>query len=165
MSILNEIKGVFILPKKRYYFGKVRYGSPVFYPKNYNKFIISIKKNKSKYQRNKYFKLFGLFIYYGSPIIFKKNDIFWKDKYDSPRVEFIPSLTIYFFFLQFCIFYNSPDGNNDIYYEMILWYLYYSDKNIQKAKNTWGWKSNGTSTWNDNLLINNRKDKLKKILK
>ena len=43
---------------------------------------------------------------------------------------------------------------NEQYYEQILWYLYYSDKDIIKAEKTWGWETAGKSTWNNDYLIN-----------
>lgn len=77
---------------------------------------------------------------------------------NSPRYEWQPSFQIYFFKWQFCIFWNAPDGDNDLYYEMILWYLKYSNKDVNKAKETWGWINYNTkeSTWNDKYLVNGK---------
>ncbi|MCK9416613.1 hypothetical protein M0Q97_08160 [Candidatus Dojkabacteria bacterium] len=74
---------------------------------------------------------------------------------NSPRYEWQPSFQIYFFKWQFCIFWDSPDGDNDNYYEMILWYLEYSKKDIKKAEETWDWVDSDTkkSTWNNDYLI------------
>jgi hypothetical protein len=101
-------------------------------------------------------KIFGNYylIQIGYPIMFKQVELGWKWKYSSLRYEWSPSFQIYFFNWQFCIFWNAPDGNNDLYYEQILWWLEGSKKNLEKAKETWEWKSFKTkkSTWNDNYL-------------
>lgn len=157
-EVKKEIRGVFKQPKKRYYFGKTHYGSPYFHPWNYNSSIIKIYKNPPKYISNKHFKLFGYTIEFGSPVWFRNVELGWKDKFNSPRYEWGPSFVLYFFGLQFCIFWESPgDKTNDEYWEQILWWLYYSDKDVKKAKETWGWVDMKTkqSTWNDNLLIKN----------
>ena len=67
-KLLKEIKGVFIPPKKKYYFGKLAFGNPYFYPWNFNKSILTIRKNKPKFLRCKSFKLFSYEISYGWPI-------------------------------------------------------------------------------------------------
>jgi hypothetical protein len=94
----------------------------------------------------------------GTPIHISTTRLGWKDKYDTPRLEWCPSFDIFFFGLQFKIIWDPPTGNgynNDNYYEMVLWYLYYSDKNIYKARKTWPWFSGETknSTWNEDNLI------------
>ena len=178
-ELIKEIKGVFVLPKKQYYFGKLQYGTPYFWPRNFNKNILFIRKlilnsqvyldslsndyirkdkmysNLPMVRRSKYWIVFDYYIEIGWPISINKLELGWKDKFNSPRFEWIPSFQIFFFHWQFCIFWNAPDGNNDLYYEMILQYLKYSNKNIKVAENNWGWinmKSN-TSTWNDKYLI------------
>jgi hypothetical protein len=164
---IKDIKGVFKPPKKKYYIGKLNYGNPYFYPWNFNSTILIIKKEKPKYLRCNSFKLFGYNISYGSPIWITWYGLGWKDKYNSPRYEWSPSFQIYFFNWQFCIFWNAPNDNNDTYYEMVLWYLYYSDKNIVKAEKNWGWiNMDGESTWDKNYLYSLksiRKEKLEKL--
>lgn len=78
---------------------------------------------------------------------------------NSPRYEWSPAFKIYFFGLQFCIFYVAPqiEGEErcqDLYWEMILWYLHYCDKDIKKAQESWGWVNYDTkqSTWNTKYL-------------
>jgi hypothetical protein len=119
--LLKKIKGVFIPPKKRYYFGRIQHGAPWYMPK---KFITNV-------------------------------ELGWKDKYFTPRLEWVPSFHIKFLGLQFCVWWVSPDKEDDLYYEMIIWYLYYSDRDIKKAKETWDWIDSTTkkSTWNDDYLI------------
>lgn len=153
---IKDIKGVFKPPKKRYYIGKLKYGNPYFYPWNFNYQILTIRKEKPKYLRCKHFNVFGYSISYGYPIYVTCNGLGWKDKFNSPRFEWSPTFQIYFFKWQFCIFWNAPDGNNDRYYEMVLWYLYYCDKNIIKSEKNWGWTDykTGESTWNkSNYLL------------
>ncbi len=157
-NIIKQIKGVFILPKKQYYIGTLIYGTPYFYPWNFNRQILTIRKQRPLFLRCKYFKLFGYEISYGWPIYVTWYGLGYKTKYDFPRFEWSPSFQIYFFKWQFCIFWNAPDDNNDLYYEMILWYLKYSNKDIDKAEYTWKWFETDSlkSTWNDKYLIKNK---------
>lgn len=157
-TIIKQIKGVFVLSKKRYYLGIIEYGAPYFYPWNFNRQILTIRKERPKFLRCKYFKLFGYEISYGWPFALVYYGLGWKDKFESPRYEWQPSFQIYFFKWQFCIFWDAPYESNHTYYEMILWYLKYSNKDIYKAKSTWGWINvdTGVSTWNDNYLIKNK---------
>lgn len=111
-----------------------------------------VRRNK-----NWIIKLFGkdIFVQIGFPISIKTIPLGWKWKYDSVRFEWKPSFQIYFFNWQFCIFWNAPDRDDDLYYEMVLWYIYGADKNIVKAEETWGWTDEETenSTWNKDYLI------------
>jgi hypothetical protein len=165
-EIKKEIKGVFKLPKKVYYFGKVSLGAPYMYPSNYCGSIINIKSHNPRFNRLKNFKIGSYYIFYGFPITISKVSLGWKDKFNSPRYEWSPQYHIFMFGLQFAIFWNAPDGDNDTYYEMILHYLEYSNKDIKKAKETWSWVNGDTkqSTWNNKYLINLRKEKLKKLM-
>jgi hypothetical protein len=160
-EIRRAIRGVFKLPVKQYYFGKLQYGCPYFYPWNFNQTILTIRKNRPQFLRCKYFKLFGYEISYGWPIAIANNELGWKWKYDDVRFEWCPSFQILLFGLQFCIHWTAPNGDDDQYYEQILHYIKKSDKDIIKAKETWGWVNHETkqSTWNDKYLINNIKDK------
>ena len=183
MKLLKEIKGVFIAPFKKYYLGKLSHGAPYFWPRNFSNTIIKMRKlvetsqddldklqndwlRKSKRFKNLpmvrrskdwIFKLFNNYYWLqiGWPICVYWHGLGWKDKYNSPRYECSPSFYIFFFNWQFCIFWNAPNGDNDKYYEMILWWLKYSNKDISKAKETWGWTDFNTkqSTWNDDYLI------------
>lgn len=154
-EIIKQTSGVFKKPVRRYYFGKTVYGSPYFYPWNFNSTILTIRKEKPKFLRCKYFKLFGYEVSYGWPISFKSTGLGWKDKWESPRFEWCPSYMIFFFRWQFCIFWNAPDGKDDKYYEMILRYLKYANKDIKKAEEDWGWVDYDTkkSTWNKDYLV------------
>lgn len=154
-EINKSIKGVFKLPVKKYYIGKIEHGCPYFTPWNFNSNILTIRKKRPQFLRCNYFKLFGYEISYGWPISIVKYDLGWKDKFNSPRFEWSPSFQIWFFRWQFCIWWVSPENNEDKYWEMVLWYLYYSNKDINKAKNTWGWVNCKTklSTWDEKYLI------------
>lgn len=103
-------------------------------------------------------KLFGhwWWLQVGWPISIKNVDLGWKDKFDSPRYEWSPQFHIYFFIWQFSIFWTSPvDRSDDDYYEQILWWLKYSNKDIELAETSWPWQNCNTkeSTWNKKYLL------------
>lgn len=152
---LSEFKGVFKQPVKKYYLGRISYGTPYMYPRKFISSILKIRKEKPKYNRNTNFDLFGYNISIGYPIWITWHGLGWKDKYNSPRFEWLPAFYIFFFNWQFVIHWAAPYGDDDDYYEQILFYLYYSNKDIVKAKENWGWVDAETqeSTWNDDYLI------------
>ena len=97
------------------------------------------------------------YIEIGYPWAIKSNDLGWKDKWNSPRFEWSPAFYIFFFHWQFCIWWVAPkvEGKfEDHYWEQVLWWIYYSDKDIVKAESTWGWVKSGTkeSTWSNKYL-------------
>ena len=189
-KLLKEIKGVFKPPIKTYYIGKLKHGSPYFYPLYFNPTILSTRKLKLKseeelqkhiekyphleqHYRSNNFKFSNLpmvrrsrdwivkifneyyWIEIGLPITWVTVELGWKDKFNSPRYEWSPSFQLYLFNWQFCIFWNAPDNNDDGYYEMVVWYLNYCNKDIKKAEETWGWIDYNTkeSTWNKDYLL------------
>lgn len=188
---LKDIKEIFKIPKKKYYFGKAVLGSPYMFPWYYCNSIIKIRKLKLKtkkeyddyveryphLKKSKFIKFSNVpevrrtinfvkkifnnyyYIEIGYPIKIIKVKLGWKDKFGSPRYEWCPQFHIYFFGLQFAIFWNAPDDDNYTYYEMIIHYLYYADKDIIKAEKTC------VTTWNKKYLINLRKLKLEKLQK
>lgn len=158
-DIIKDTKGVFKPPRKSYYLGKIVHGCPYFSPWNFNETILTIRKQRPQYLRCNYFKLFGYEISYGWPIAIVKYDLGWKDKFDSPRLEWSPSFQIWFFWWQFCIWWVSPAKDQDNYWEQVLWFLKYSDKDINKARDTWGWIDHTTkqSTWDESCLISDTK--------
>lgn len=194
MNILQALKKIkkspFKMPKKTYYFGKLQYGTPYFWPIGFCASIFSIRKLKlstdKNYQAkiknrgiyvteaykkeirfsnlpiarrttNRIIELFGnsYYIELGSPFAVNNNDLGWKDKYDTPRFEWAPAFQLFFFKWQFCVWLNSPcEDRTVLYWEMLLWYLYYADEDIAKAEETWNWIDHNTknSTWNKNFL-------------
>jgi hypothetical protein len=190
-GMLKKIKGVFKLPRKRMYIGRIIYGTPYFYPIGFCGSVLKIRKlkltpqekiekeieNRGRHVNREYIRkqmkfsnlpmvrrskdwiiqLFDTYywIQIGWPISFRFNGLGWKDKYDSPRFEWSPTFSIYFFKWQFVMWWLSPEEDNDRYWEMVLWYLYYSDENIKKAEETWGWVDYKTKeiTWNNNNLL------------
>lgn len=186
-NILKEIEGVFIPPVKKYYLGKLKHGTPYFWPRGFNSTIFSFRKLKKSnitqeelngihnyHKESKKFlnlpmvrrskdwiiSLFGNYywIQVGWPWAIHKNELGWKDKWNTPRFEWSPSFMIFFFKWQFCIWWLAPKIEkycDDTYWEMILWWLYYSNKDLDKAKNTWGWVEYSTkeSTWNEKYLL------------
>ena len=114
-TVLDEVKGIFVKPKKRYYLGSSDSGYMYRRPRKFNPTILSVSKNKLKYDQN-YFDVFGYRIKFGYPIWLTKRDLGWKDKFNSPRYEFSPLFSIFFFKWQFSIVWDAPDGDNDKYY-------------------------------------------------
>jgi hypothetical protein len=185
MKLFKEIKGVFKQPTKRFYLGETVFLCPYFYPRNVNPSIVSFRKLKPRdedeYQekaskspwlkesyrftnmpmvrRNKewVFELFGgwYWLSIGYPIYIYWHGLGYKDKYDSPRFEWVPAFYVFFFKWQFCIHWNAPDGDNDTYYEMILWWKHYCKNDIKAAEESWGWVDGQThkSTWNPDYLL------------
>jgi|SRR3990170_4249214 len=185
-QLLKEIKGTFVLPKKIYYFGRIKFHTPYFLPLNFNSTILNFRKLKLKSEeelekcaeqyshlrnvakfknlpmvrRNKdcIFKMFGSYYWFsvGFPFCIHNLSLAWKEKHSSVRHEWNPAFYIFFFGYQFCIHWTSPDGNDDAYYEQIIWWLYFSDKDLTKAVDTWGWVDYKTqkSTWKSEYLIN-----------
>lgn len=89
------------------------------------------------------------------------NDVMWKDKDNTPRYEVPPYIWIHIYKLNLVWYWDlnnalkiNPINYVDNYWEQALWYLYYSPKNINKAKETWPWRDNrnGISTWSDIFL-------------
>lgn len=188
IKLFKEIKGVFVQPKRKYYLGKIAYGTPYFNPLGFVPTIIKCRKLKLKSpeqlaeykeryshagtKNNNYmftnmpivhrakewtFEFFGswYWLQIGCPVYIYWHDLGWKWKYDSVRFEWCPAFYIFFFNLQFCIWWTAPDSDNDKYYEMILWYLKSAGKDIIKAEKTWGWVDYKTkvSTWNKNYIL------------
>lgn len=94
------------------------------------------------------------------------RDIGWKDKWDTPRFEEPPFIWIHLFRYDFIWFWSLAPHlpfEDTNYWEQALWYLYYYRTYSQKlsdspdiniAKESWPWTSEGKSTWNDKYLIN-----------
>lgn len=182
-ELLKGIKGVFKPPIKKYYFGRLVFGTPYFFPRNFNRNILSLRKLKltpqeeldklpNEFQRKaKKFSNLPMvrrskewiirigkgwyWIQVGWPISIGTVDLGWKDKFESPRFEWCPMFYVFFFGLQFVIMWKAPEGDDNNYYEQILWYLVYCKKNLKKARESWPWKNYFTkeSTWNDNYLL------------
>ena len=189
-NIIKDVENSpFIKPKKVFYLGRIKYGTPYFIPMNFNPTIISFRKLKltpkeeldklsndfqkkaKKYSnipmvRRKWDKIFQVLGYHfwialGWPIKFEKTELGWKDKFNTPRYEWAPAFSIYFFFWQFYVYYDTD--NNDRYWEMYLWWKHYSDSDLEKARKTWNWTSNGKSTWYESYI--NTREKRDKLLK
>lgn len=72
----------------------------------------------------------------------------WKDKYGTPRTEYIPNFT--FTWLQFEIWGGL---GTDQYWEQKIWIEFYWKNDYNKAKGNWPWKNMATkeSSWNENI--------------
>ena len=156
--------------KKKYYIGKIRYGTPYFYPWWFNKNIVSFRYQKNNPEtikkvppmirrtKNWLFTKFGydFWIAIGWPLKFEAIDLGWKDKYNTPRFEWNPMFQIWFFKWQFIITWKPPFddiGQIDNYWEQLIWTKVYCDDDKKKKKQTWPWKSmNNESSWSDEYL-------------
>ena len=111
---------------------------------------------------------FGGHIWSGNVIQLNNCGVMWKDKYNTPRFEGesssifgpTPRISITLFKrLRLIIWWEAPiEGHHwsdeDTYWEMWLWYKYYCDSDIAKARDTWGWQSmEGDSTWKEEFLL------------
>jgi len=184
----KAIKGVFKLPKRKWYFGVQRHGTPYFFPVFYLSSIIRVRKLKLRtdaeykeycerwpYAKHKPDALYknlpmvrrswnkilystfldqAFYVEWGWPIALHRGHLGWKMKHNSVRLEWSPNFHIFFFGLQFCIWWVSPVDDADSYWEQVLHFIISSDKDINKARETWPWRDmNGVSTWNDNYLV------------
>ena len=104
------------------------------------------------------FNLFGVYYWLqvGWPVKFYTNELGWKDKFNTPRFEWGPAFYIFFFKWQFCVWWIAPEGARfrDTYWEMFLWWKYYSNENLEEAEKTWKWVDGTTkkSTWDKTFL-------------
>lgn len=98
------------------------------------------------------------YIFGSFPIRIISRDLEWKDKYGTPRVEYLPYFAIQFFNLEFSITFEANVKSQEKYFEMAIWYVFYCDKDIDKARSEWRWLNavDSKSSWNDNYLINNK---------
>lgn len=86
-------------------------------------------------------------------------DVWWKDKYDTPRFEYSPRIQITLFWrwtlLIWWGFKNEDwrEWSNDRYWEQYLWTQYYSEGQIDVAETTWPWRNEkDESTWDRKYL-------------
>lgn len=108
------------------------------------------RKNAPFMFANHYGKLFSIII----------RDVQWKDKYNTPRHEENPFISIALFNKFFFNWsWELPEGveehwiDNDDYWEQGLWWLYYCDKDIKKAEETWPWAGeDNKSTWKNKFV-------------
>lgn len=64
-------------------------------------------------------------------------DVTWKDKYNSPRFEFVPQINLELF-KKWQLLLTFQTTNNDVYWETILDIIYYNASLPQAIKrNTW----------------------------
>lgn len=137
-------------------------------------------------------KIKGIFIPLRSEFIYSKNscpffnvhrgkflsisiqDIQWKDKWQTPRHEENPYISIRFFnkyYLNWTWVLPPHLKGTKLdeldYWEQALWYLYYyrnisygrlNAPDIKKAEESWPWSWEGKSTWNKMFILNYTKD-------
>lgn len=174
-DIIKEIRGVFQLPIRKFYIGKIKYYTPYFLPMNFNANIIKIirlkkseltksnniwiNNNRDKWKnypilkrsKNWTVNLLGkhYYIEIGWPINWTVLELGWKDKFNSPRFEWSPAKILFLFKWQIAVVWESPYEEIDEYWEQILWYIIYSNRNIEIAEKTWDCYdiNTGESTW------------------
>ncbi len=75
---------------------------------------------------------------------FYRSRFLWKDKYNSPRVEFLPRIEI-----QWLWFELNGTCESDQYWEQWLWVYKYHNGDLKKAKEEWPWRDSETkeSSW------------------
>lgn len=85
---------------------------------------------------------------------FKIHSLWWKDKFNSPRFEFLPMVSICLGPYQWVMKWSNPidDGYEDDYWEQFLWYWKYCDEDYVRAERTWPWSSNGKSSWKNKYI-------------
>ena len=83
---------------------------------------------------------------------FYKGKLLWKDKFETPRCEKVPTIEIEWFWWHF---YWYQGG--DTFWEQWLWVTKYCDNDIDKAEKTWGWYDMTTkkSTWKSFDILRN----------
>lgn len=118
LEILCVLNSPFKPFKLRFYFGKIAYGTPYFFPRRWVK-----SKNKSGYLTTIPKKIGFDFVYLG-----------WKTKWsiEDIRFEHGPLISFVFFKYQFCIFFNVPQM--DSYWAAWLYYYYYTDRKKSKEE-------------------------------
>lgn len=171
----------FKMPKLKLYIGKIKFYTPYFEPVGFKSSIISIRKLelRNEEQHNEYVKRYPFkkdslearylnlpmvkrskskilfnryYVSWGSPIKFVKLKLGWKEKWCLPVFEWSPSYQLWFFKWQVVFYYEIE--NHELFWEMYLWWKYFSDCDIEKAENTWQWINSETklSTWDKNFL-------------
>ena len=120
----------------------------------------------------------GFYIYPGfwgfhSPsnpfISWSSYDVWWKDKYDTPRFEYPPSCSLILFgIFQIYLELHIPGKYNDYqYWEQLLWMSYYlperdperllTEEDWEEGKKTWPWRTDKdgekVSTWSDEFHV------------
>lgn len=111
-NFLKAFFSPFIRPKVSFYFGKIAYGTPYFFPRRLVK-----DKDKPGYLKFKPKKIGFDFVGLG-----------WKTKWDDTdyRFEWSPMWSFVFFKYQFCVLFNVP--HPDRYWESWLFYELNTDK-------------------------------------
>ena len=110
---------------------------------------------------------FGYYQPHACILDFETRDAEWKDKWRTPRFEgerfsvYGPSPRVQLFLFRRWIFLwywtvpdvELPEGeklDEALYYEMAIWWMYYKDKDMKKARSSWGWTDmDNNTTWRD----------------
>lgn len=115
--------------KLKWYFGKVKIGTPYFLPRRWVK-----NPNKKGYLKSIPKKI-------GFDIV----PLGWKDKFGKPRFESAPLLSFVFFKWQIAITISAP--HQDHYWESWVYYEYYTDKSLSKSERILKCIKEAPQTW------------------
>lgn len=106
------------------------------------------KYNKSYIKRPKwtfgYSKIFYPWYYFEITKSYSLRNPTWKDKYETPRVEVSPYISIICFGIEF-----RWDHGYDQYWEKWLWIHYYNNHDEKKAIKTWPWRTIGEKKYKE----------------
>lgn len=115
LEFLKVFRSPFKSPKIKFYFGKIKIGTPHFLPR---KWIASEKEGYMKAIPKKI----------GMDIV----PLGWKTKFDDYRYEYSPLISFVAFKKQFVILFEIEDRS--VYWESWLYYHYQTDKNLSKEE-------------------------------
>ena len=87
---------------------------------------------------------------------FKIENLWWKDKWKTPRYEYPPVIMLTLFH-KWCLLiwwgFIGKEYDDDEYWEQVLWTEFYNKGDVEKAREKWGWRGiDGKSTWKEKYL-------------
>lgn len=153
LRTIKRILNSKILPQKlkpvakwKFRWGVVSY--PYFRPWKLVPTIIKIRKKPYTFRNNYKFKIFGYYVYIGTPILLQKVDLGYKTKWsdDDYRYEWAPAILFHFFGVTLYKMWYPPktfEKGFDEYYTQILMVMHYDS--LEEAKENWGWVDTKTS--------------------
>lgn len=117
-TFLGIYNSPFKTPKVKLYLGKIRYGTPYFYPRRWVK-----SKDRE-----------GYLVAIPKKIGFDFVDLGWKTKWSDTdyRFEWDPRWSFVFFKWQLCVFFVVPHSSN--YWESYLYYKHHTPKKKSKKE-------------------------------
>lgn len=158
-------------PKLKFYFGKIKLGTPYFFPRRWVKFTekdaleeateMSRKEDTIYYGKDP-MEIIDAFKNYSKAVPKKVGfdfvDLGWKTKWsdDDYRFEWSPIWSFVCCGLQLAITFVPPE--KDHYWEYWLWYHFETDKKLSKRERIEDCMKRNPSTWTH--YINGEKEKI-----